>query len=97
MTFNKPYDTLIPTIGDTTMLLTEKKLLSDCGNCLVIDDGETNPNDKYLIGIEDSKFLILHMGGCINKPISKFSHPNIIVSRKEVYEFKHYRKGGSKF
>ena len=37
------------------------------------------------------------MGGGIHKAISKFTHPNIIHSRKEVYELKHYRQGGSKF
>lgn len=76
-------------------MITEKKLLSECGECLVIDD--TNPKDPYTIKIACKEFLILQMGGGIHKAISKFTHPNIIHSRKEVYELKHYRQGGSKF
>lgn len=75
-------------------MITEKKLLSDCGTKLIIDD---NPNDLYTIEIGAKGFLILQMGGGIHKAISRFTHPNIIYSRKEIYELKHYRKGGSKF
>jgi hypothetical protein len=78
-------------------MITEKKLLSDCGNLLIVDDGGTNPNDHYSVKIAEGPYLIIEMGGGIRKAISKFSHPNIIASRKKVYEFKHYRSSGSKF
>jgi len=75
-------------------MLAEKKLLSDCGERLVIDD---NPTDLYVICIDKDDYLVIEVGAKMGTPASRFTHPNIVASRKHVFEFKHYRASGGKF
>lgn len=65
-------------------------LMSDCGTEYIVDE-------KYKVEIEAGDYLILHMGFATSHAGSKFQHPNIAATSKVVHEFKHYRKGGSKF
>jgi len=75
-------------------MITEKVLLSDCGECLVLDDSE---KDRYQIDIQPGDNLLIEIGASVRKAASRFTHPNIIQSIKRVYDFKHYRNNGSKF
>ena len=75
-------------------MITEKVLLSQCGNLLVLDDSE---KDRYQIEIDSGDFLLIEIGASVKKAGSRFTHPNIVQSVKRLYEFKHYRNNGSKF
>jgi hypothetical protein len=79
------------------MKLTEKKLLSECGTELILDDGNGNPHDSYRVCIERGDYLIVEVGSIVGKPASKFKSPSITLSVPCIYEFKHYRSGGGKF
>ena len=74
----------------------EVKLLSECGTEFVLAE-KTEKNDKYVIDIEPGDYLVIEVGAKVNKPVAKFRHPNIAATAKRVFEFKHYRRGGSKF
>lgn len=75
-------------------MMTESKLMSECGTKLVLDD---NPAEKYQIEIEPGDYLVIEVGGKVGKPVANFKHPNIALSVPKIYEFKHYRHGGGKF
>ena len=75
-------------------MITEPILLSECNDRLVIDNSE---KEQYQVNIDPSKYQIIVVGFGANKAGAKFSHPNIMKSVKHIHEFKHYRKGGSKF
>lgn len=81
---NKPY-----TKGQ---IITKPTLLSDCGILVTIDDKQ-----KYNISIEQGDYLIVIAGASAGKASMNFDHPNISATKKVIHEFKHYRKGGSKF
>ena len=68
------------------------RLLSECGERLVVDAA-----DKYDITIEPGEFLVIEVGAVVGKAAARFEHPNVAVTAKRVYDFKHYRAGGSKF
>jgi hypothetical protein len=74
--------------------ITEKVLLSDCKDIIVLDDKES---DKYTIAIPNTEYLVIEVGCKVGSGMANFVHPNITASVKRIYEFKHYRKGGSKF
>ena len=73
-------------------MMTEPKMLSDCGTCLVLDD-----KDRYEISIQEGDYLVVEVGNKANTRSAKFNHPNIAATEKRIYEFKHYRSNGSKF
>jgi len=73
-------------------MISEPKLLSECGTHLVVDS-----KDEYHINIEEGTHQLIVMGFESHKAGAKFTHPNIIGSAKKIHEFKHYRKHGSKF
>ena len=75
-------------------MMTESKVLSDCGTCLVLDDTKDN---RYEIEIAEGDYLFIEVGNKVNTPSANFSHPNICATRKKIYEFKHYRNNGGKF
>lgn len=75
-------------------MITESKLMSECGTELVVDD---NPAEKYRVEIEPGDYLVVSVGFGANKAAAKFSHPNIAATEKVIHEFKHYRRGGGKF
>lgn len=75
-------------------VMTEPTLLSNCTNPIILDNNEKEP---YRISYQEGTNLLLVMGFHSNKPAAKFSHPNIMATEKRIHEFKHYRKGGSKF
>lgn len=75
-------------------MITEPKMLSDCGTCLVMDD---SINNRYQISIASGDYILVTAGAKVHTPASKFNHPNVIASVKKVFEFKHYRASGSKF
>jgi hypothetical protein len=68
----------------------DKILMSDCGETLTVEK-------DYLIKVPPCQNIIIEMGADVTKAAHKFSHPNIVTSIKRIYEFKHYRKNGSKF
>jgi hypothetical protein len=76
------------------MKMTEPKLLSDCGTMLVLDD---NPADRYQVEIDPGDFLVIRTGATAGKAAFHFDHPNMAAKAKTIFEFKHYRKNGSKF
>lgn len=75
-------------------MMTEPKLLSDCGTMLVVDD---NPAEQYQVEIEPGDFLVIRTGATAGKAAFHFDHPNLAAKAKAVFEFKHYRKNGGKF
>ena len=75
-------------------MMTESKLLSECGSVLVIDD---RPGEQYQVEIEPGDYLVIRAGVSSGKASAKFSHPNVAASARTVHEFKHYRRTGSKF
>lgn len=75
-------------------MITEPKLLSDCGTCLVVDDKE---GDRYQVDIEPGEYMVITAGSFAGTAMARFTHPNIAASAKRVLEFKHYRANGSKF
>lgn len=54
-------------------------------------------DEDYFINIDQGEFLLIRAGQDARKPASKFEHPNISAKIKTLHEFKHCRKGGSKF
>lgn len=75
-------------------MMTEVKLLSECGTMLVVDD---NPADRYQVEIEQGDFLVIRTGATAGKAAFHFDHPNLAAKAKAVFEFKHYRRNGGKF
>ena len=75
-------------------MMTEPKLLSECGHRLIVDDTE---GDRYEIDIEPGDFLVVRAGATMDKATARFTHPNIVVTARTIHNFKHYRKNGSKF
>lgn len=73
-------------------VITEPTLLSECETKVTIDE-----KDRYNIEIQPGKYLVIKAGFTTGKPGAKFSHPNITASGRTIHEFKHYRRGGSKF
>ena len=71
-------------------MTTEAKLMSECGGVYFVDT-------DYKVEIDAGDFLVVSVGFGANKAAAKFSHPNIAATEKVIHEFKHYRKGGSKF
>ncbi len=76
------------------MMMTEPKLLSECGARLVVDDTE---GERYEIEIEPGDFLMVKAGATADKATAHFKHPNVAVTARTIHEFKHYRRNGSKF
>lgn len=66
------------------------KLLSECGTELKLDP-------DYQVKIQGGDLMIVIAGVDCNKPAFKFEHPNLACSCKALYDYKHYRKSGSKF
>jgi hypothetical protein len=50
-------------------------------------------NDRYHILFAPEPYLILGVG-LVNR---EFNHPSMVAKKTDVFEFKHYRKSGSKF
>jgi hypothetical protein len=60
--------------------------------------GETFQVAKgYRVQLPLGNHLIVVAGANLDKPAYTFDHPNIAAKKSELFEFKHYRKGGSKF
>ena len=53
--------------------------------------------DDYRVELPPGNHLIVIAGAHLGEPAYNFDHPNIAAKKSEVFEFKHYRKGGSKF
>ena len=51
----------------------------------------------YEVQLPHGDHLIIVAGAHLGEPAHYFDHPNIVAKRSKVFEFKHYRKGGSKF
>jgi len=75
-------------------MLSAPKLLSECSPIHVIDD---TPGEQYQIQIESGDYLLLEVGTLANTPASKFTHPNLSLTQKRIYEFKHYMRYGKKW
>lgn len=74
--------------------MNQSKLLSDCGNLLVIDDTCAN---RYQVQIDEGEFLIVKAGAISGKPAMGFAHPNVSGYNTSIFNFKHYRHGGGKY
>ncbi len=75
-------------------MMTEPRLLSECGPKLIVDDTE---GDRYEVEIEPGDFLVVRAGATVDKPTALFTHPNIVASARVIHEFRHYRRNGSTF
>lgn len=64
------------------------------GNLLVVDDAV---GEQYQIEIEQGEYLVIEAGSVVGHAGARFEHPNVAATSKRVFEFKHYRHGGSKF
>ena len=51
----------------------------------------------YRVRLPPGDHLIVIAGAHLGEPAYDFDHPNIAAKKSELFEFKHYRKGGSKF
>ena len=75
-------------------MMTEARLLSECGEKLVIDDSE---KDRYEIAIAPGDDIVVMMGFKSNHPAAKFTCEGIAATNNEIHEFKHYCRSGRKF
>lgn len=53
--------------------------------------------DGYEVRLPPGNHLIVVADACMGEPAYAFDHPNVAAKRSELFEFKHYRTGGSKF
>ncbi len=53
--------------------------------------------DGYQVELPPGAHLTVIAGAHLGEPAYNFNHPNIAAKKSEMFEFKHYRKGGSKF
>ena len=53
--------------------------------------------EGYQVKLPPGGWLIVVAGAHLGEPAYDFDHPNIAAKKSELFEFKHYRKGGSKF
>jgi hypothetical protein len=53
--------------------------------------------DDYRVELPPGDHLIVIAGAHMAEPAHAFDHPNIVAKKSELFEFKHYRKSGSKF
>lgn len=81
-------------IAPSGVKMTEPKLLSECGELLVVDG---TPGEQYQVGIEPGEFLVVRAGATADKVMARFEHPNVAASARVIHEFKHYRRNGGKF
>ena len=51
----------------------------------------------YRVELPPGNHLIVVAGANMGEPAYDFDHPNIAAKKSELFEFKHYRKSGSKF
>ena len=82
------------TIEEEKTMITEKKLLSNCGDCLVLDDSK---DGQYQIKIQESEHFVIIFGGTAGHASFNFQHPNIAHYSKKIMEFKHYHPIRGKF
>ena len=77
----------------TGEVMMEPKLLSECGDVMVVDGTAGN---QYQVAIEPGEYLVVRAGATIGKASAHFTHPNVAAIGKVIHEFKHYHKNGSK-
>jgi hypothetical protein len=53
--------------------------------------------DGYQVELPPGNHLIVIAGAHLGEPAYDFDHPNVAAKKSELFDFKHYRKGGSKF
>jgi hypothetical protein len=53
--------------------------------------------EGYTVELPPGNHLIVVAGAHLGEPAYDFDHANIAAKKSEWFEFKHYRKGGSKF
>ena len=53
--------------------------------------------EGYQVELPPGDHLIVIAGAHLGGPAYGFDHPNMAAKKSELFEFKHYRKGGSKF
>ena len=53
--------------------------------------------EGYRVELPPGNHLIVVAGAHMGEPAYDFDHPNIVAKKSELFEFKHYRKSGSKF
>ena len=68
-------------------------LMSEVNGKWIVDANDGG----YKVEIEPGDHLILVAGATYGTAAAQFQHPNLAARGCEVHEFKHYRKGGSKF
>lgn len=74
-------------------MITTSVTLSDVKGMLVVDDA---PGDRYGVEVEPGEFLVIEAGSLVGSPASRFAHPNIALTAKRIYHFKHYYPNGRK-
>jgi hypothetical protein len=70
----------------------DKITLDKAGTRICIDE-----TDKYFVNFPDTPYLVVTAGVLASSAPAKFDHPNILSRQSRLFEFKHYRQGGSKF
>ena len=53
--------------------------------------------EDYQVELPPGNHLTVIAGAYLGEPAYDFDHPNVAAKKSDVFEFKHYRKGGSKF
>jgi len=53
--------------------------------------------EGYQVILPPGDHLIVVAGAHLGEPGYDFDHPNVAAKKSELFEYKHYRKGGSKF
>jgi len=53
--------------------------------------------EGYTVELPPGNHLTVIAGACLGEPASRFDHPNVAAKKSELFEFKHYRRSGSKF
>jgi hypothetical protein len=53
--------------------------------------------EDYQVELPPGDHLTILAGAHLGEPAYRFDHPNVAAKKSELFEFKHYRKSGSKF
>lgn len=58
---------------------------------------DSTPGEEYHVEVDPGDYLVINAGSIVGSPAARFHHPNVAHTRRQVYEFKHYRGNGGKF
>lgn len=70
--------------------------LDKCGTLVNIPPDKES-SGPYVVQFPKESYLLLTVGALHGTAAANFDHPNVLTKQDSVFDFKHYRRGGSKF